>query len=264
MEDSENYDPSFDEIRDGLFAELQRKSYSYEDTPENDLLLIEVTKKVKADFKNLRREKLISEVITSSHKLEEIIDDFEKAKGLKKNTLDILTNNKFYSCGDCSRILASKYFKKTECVCGKSVENHASSREISFLKMSDSMVKFIVNNIWLEHGAEQFLNDYQTECGVYVTGSSGVMHEIDVIAQKGNHRLLIECKAKEIKTNDILIFYGKMMDLGISHGFIFTVDGQISEHVKKLSKSKNIVIISNILEIDKVDLRQKIDLLQRA
>jgi hypothetical protein len=121
---------------------------------------------------------------------------------------------------------------------------------------------FISKNYWFEHGIDHILRrkNFQTLCGYYVLGHSGTAHEIDNIAESGssNLRFFGECKVGEVGANDIFIFAGKMSDIGCSRGYIFTLTKTIPKELSYLARSKNISIVTNVIEKSIADLEQEI------
>ena len=74
---------------------------------------------------------------------------------------------------------------------------------------------------------------YQTLCGFYILGNSGVEHEIDNVGEStnDNRRIFWECKNALPTVNDVFLFSGKMLDTG-SRGYIFTTNRSVDEKLK--------------------------------
>jgi hypothetical protein len=119
-----------------------------------------------------------------------------------------------------------------------------------------------VKNYWFEYGIDYILRrkNFQTLCGYHVLGHSGSMHEIDNIAESRstNPRFFCECKAGEVGANDIFVLAGKMADIGCSRGYIFTMAEEIPQEIAYLARSRNISIITRLLEKSDTELLQEI------
>ena len=204
-------------------------------------LIIESLKKVNSP----RKRKLNSK----SRKILNLLDAFEKRKNIE---LDILTSRTIYFCRQCKSLIAIDKFHSTNCGCEKIIDSVSKAESLTFHYFSRNMLSFIDDNIWLEHGIDYLLRkkNFITLCGVYVLGHSGVMHEIDNIAELKNKniRIFCECKNRTISVRDVFIFSGKMTDIGCSRGYIFTTAPNIQKGIKQLARAKNISIIESVLK----------------
>ncbi|MFA6407302.1 MAG: restriction endonuclease [Candidatus Paceibacterota bacterium] len=200
-----------------------------------------------------KRKKRKVEIKSISDDLEDELSNFRTLKNLNISTL-IHTN--LYYCPDCAEIFRKDTFYSGKCYCGKQLSRVSETNQDSIACISDDVEIFVKNNMWLEHGVErQFsINGYNTACGVNIMGSSGVSHEVDVLAESAskNKRIIGECKNREIDISDVFKLYGQMADTGCNIGFIFSTgvvqDPQKSRQVFRLASSKNIRIIDGILE----------------
>jgi hypothetical protein len=86
------------------------------------------------------------------------------------------------------------------------------------------------------------------------------MHEIDNIAESKNSNLRIfgECKTADIKTNDVFVFAGKMADIGCSRAYIFTLSKDVQKEIVHLARSRNISIITDVMNHSPSDLVKEI------
>ena len=256
----------FKQYREILIKELTKEGYDYNDeSSENEKKFSSISDRVQAPLKANKRKDLIQEIISKTRSMEDSIDGFEVTENIPKDKLDLLNNTRVYVCRECYQVISKKYFKHRTCNCGKNVVSHSDCEEVGFLLMSEEMVKFIKKNMWLEHGVEQMISKkgFSTECGVHLLGSSRALHEIDVIAEHNKERIIIECKTSELSVAHIFVLSGKMHDLGISRGYIFTVEGDIHPNVLKVARSRHIEIITNILVTDKSDVVEKMEMIQK-
>jgi hypothetical protein len=187
-----------------------------------------------------------------SEKIEDTICEFEA--GDKKVKLDILSSTNFYFCNKCNKIISKMKFTPKKCLCGEEVDKVSKVDKRSISHFNENLVNFINSNYWLEFGVGHLLkqSNFITLIGYDVLGNSGVCHEIDnIVYCLDNFRFFCECKNADVKENDIFIFSGKMIDIGVTRGYVFTTAKNTSENIKRLARSKNIDIIENVLNKDK-------------
>lgn len=61
-----------------------------------------------------------------------------------------------------------------------------------------------------------------------------------------------------MKANEVLIFSGKMLDIGCSRGYFFTVNKDTPKEIKRLARSRNIDIVEGVLERDPTEIIEEI------
>ena len=221
----------------------------------------EVRSLLKKEVRKIRLEeikKVRKKISDLSNSIQTLINGFEKKK---KIDLGILEHKTAYLCKSCKEILSTDKFKSIKCkICGKKVENAADADQLPVIKFNDSMIKFIENNTWLEYGIDLLLKklDHNTTCCSYILGSSGILHEIDVIAQKKDIQFIGECKAGDISINILFILHGKMWDIGCNKGIIFTTSFDIKDDVTKLAYYLNIKIIDSVLDKSEKQIEDEI------
>jgi hypothetical protein len=168
-----------------------------------------------------------------------------------KVSLDILTSIDYYFCKKCCNILSIDKFNPTKCICGEEITKRSEVDKISISLFNKHLVNFIENNYWLEFGIDYILKQKKliSKVGYDILGNSGECHEIDIIVYwtKKDYRFFCECKSSALTTNDIFIFSGKMSDIGINKGCIFTTSSGIQKGIIRLARSKNIDIVSDVL-----------------
>lgn len=264
-------DPKFEEIKSLFLEELKVRKYGdIADTPENkatrENMIDDVLGYVENQYKLTDKRKLLEEIISLTANLELLVSDFEVKENFSAGQLDILTNLRFFYCKDCYNVVSRKYFRPSTCTCGKKIASMSEDCiEKTIVKLGERLVKFIEQNMWFEYGVEDLLQKmkYKTACGCDVIGSSGIAHEVDVIAEKKGTRIMVECKNQELTINHVLIFQGKMVDIGVVWGYMFTISNNVSEDVRKLARSRNIFIVDNILLKRETDMKFKVKQLER-
>lgn len=249
----------FQTIEESVFSELLKRGFinmKKENPDKAKSLINEVVRKYEGEKRAAKRKEMISEIENNSNIIEENLSNFEDSHGVDLGNFSFV---KLYICKFCSQVIQKFKFAKSTCGCGKQLEFKDTYMKI-ITCINKNLKIFIKNNLWLEYGIEKLFQEcgYNTQCGVNLLGSSGTIQEIDVIIEKRENKAIIECKAGNIEFNDVLIFYSKMMDLGVLKGFIFTTRllRDISPVIKKFSISKNIDIIPSVLEITNDDLKR--------
>ncbi len=223
-------------------------------------------KELEKEYKKLLFEKIRKNNLSikrklkgKSNKIQKTLDEFEVKKRVE---LDILISLTIYLCPNCKKIICTERFHTTKCSCGKKIDTTSNVESIPISMLNDYSLNFINNNMWLEYGIDYLLRrkGFQTLCGIYILGHSGVEHEIDNLgdSKKENFRILCECKTKDIIVEDIFVFSGKMQDVGCSRGYFFTTSFGISKEIKQLARSENISIVESVLEKKDVELLKEI------
>lgn len=215
------------------------------------------------NFLNMQKgeyQKLKDKVVSLSQEIQDSLNKFEKEKGKK---LNILSHTVINFCRDCNNIISLGRLRQSKCSCCEKIKNTSNIVTITVFHFNKELNNFIKKNCWLEYGVDNLLKKKQftTLTGFYVLGHSGNWHEIDNIAEsrKMNYRFFCECKSgKELKPKDIFIFSGKMGDIGCTRGYIFTTQTKMKEELIRLARSKNIDIISNVLNKNTDELLKEI------
>ena len=198
-------------------------------------------------FIEIRNKQSIENIKKKSELIETTLWDFENPREIK---LHILTKNFIYLCKNCSNIISVNEFESKNCSCSQEIIQPSDTEQLAYYSFNNSVMNFLSNNYWFEHGVDYLLRkcNYSTKCGYYVLGHSGIKHEIDIISwdKKNKFRFFCECKVGVITPNDILIFSGKMTDIGCIKGFCFTSFKTDNKDVHHLARSRNIRIISDV------------------
>jgi len=212
------------------------------------------------ELRPLLRRDLKKKISANSDFIEEEISKYN----LKNKTkLKIFNQSVLYYCKECSSLIEKDEFKSKNCSCGKRITKVSDTEKQTAAQVNPEVEIFFKNNMWLEYGVELLFKqkNYQTECGVYILGSSGVSHEIDIVAERESDyiRTIGECKNKEIQIDDIFKLSGKMQDTGCNYGYIFSTGVMQSDDVYRLAISRNIKIIEKVLEKTTKEMQDKID-----
>jgi hypothetical protein len=201
----------------------------------------------------------ISSIKRHSSGIENKLSQFESSRKL---VLDILTQRTLFVCRACNRLLSKDRFRQTKCLCGNKVQSIRDTTKVPIAYFGEALRQFITKNCWFEYGIDYILRrkNFQTLCGYYVLGHSGVWHEIDNIAEnkKDNFRFFCECKTGSINPSDIFILAGKMTDIGCSRGYIFCLEKTVPKETVYLTRSRNVAIITDVIHKTDDQLLQNI------
>ena len=254
-----------------MYYEKYKKGEDIFDIPEDkkkqleDIFDIPEDKKRQLDeaILKLRKEiypNFLKQIIEVSNNIQDSISDFEEKREIE---LSILSSTNVYVCQNCSKIISINKFKPCTCACGEKITKISQQvNQISIYHFNKLLIDFVEQNYWLEYGVDYLLRrkNFQTLVGYNVLGHSGVWHEIDNIAdiKSENYRILCECKNTKVEVYDIFVFSGKMVDVGCTHGYVFTTSEKISDDAARLARQKNIEIVKGVLTRETEDLLEDI------
>jgi hypothetical protein len=195
------------------------------------------------------------QIIAMSNQMQNVLSKFEIDRRLE---IPVLSSTALYVCPKCNRVVSVGWFRPVACQCGTVISTVSDVLQIPIKHFSESLVKFLEANYWLEHGIAHLLRqkNLSVEVGMDVLGHSGVWHEIDVIGEsrQQNYRIFCECKNSELKASHVFVFFGKMTDVGCTRGYMFTTRKQESLQIFRLARSKNICIVEDVLRRPNSDL----------
>jgi hypothetical protein len=231
-------------LMDMMFKSLTPTSNDRRDFKSQSDVYTEVAPEIR---KTLNRSAL-KEIRRLSEEIQRLLSVYEQSS---KIPIEILSDTVLHVCKKCTYIVARGKFDACECKCGLSIGDVSQLNQVPVYHFNKHLMEFLEHNYWLEHGVDYLLRrkNLDTLVGCYVLGHSGVRHEIDNIATdvSDNFRFFCECKTSKIKPNDILVFGGKMADIGCTRGYVFTASRDVNRDTKRLARSKNIDIIEDVV-----------------
>jgi hypothetical protein len=187
-----------------------------------------------------------------THRSKDVQDKLLQYEVANAIELNILSQSILHLCPQCNHLISRDRFVTTTCESCRMLVTLRKSKQVPFAKFGEGLVEFISKNYWFEHGIDYLLRkkNYQTLCGYHVLGHSGTAHEIDVIGESVRQRLRLfcECKTGDVGANDVFVLAGKMSDIGCSRGYIFTLSESVTKEIGYLARSRNISIVTNVLE----------------
>lgn len=204
-------------------------------------------------------KKSITSTKRRSSKIQNELSRFETSRNIK---MEILTPTTLFICKKCRNILSRDHFRQASCLCGATIKTISNTIKVPIAYFNKLMRDFISQNFWFEYGIDYLLRrrNFQTLCGYHVLGHSGNMHEIDNIAESksNNFRFFCECKSGSIRVSDVFILSGKMADIGCSRGYFFVLEKDLPKEIKHLARSRNISIVTGVLERSETELLEEI------
>lgn len=199
-------------------------------------------------FENNMREAAIERSIKSSDQLQSLISAFETKVGAD---IAVTTTVTLYVCPKCKSELGRGKFRQAKCTCGQKAERPSDAQQIALTVLADEVKPFWADNIWLEEGvAYHFRRErFDVITGINVLGGSGVDHEIDILAHRTKPvlRVFCECKHREIKPNDVLVFAGKVRDIGGQAAMMFTTAASVDDRVRRLARANGVQVVESVL-----------------
>ena len=163
----------------------------------------------------------------------------------KRTGIGILVPYNILVCPNCNLILSREEFETTkECkMCGKEIRREEAKR-IFIHKVLENIKKVWKSNLWFEAYIAGLLRKlgWRTWVGVHVMGSSGVLHEVDVLAIRNGTVLVAECKTGKVSRNHVFNFCTKVNDLR-AHVSILALIQELPEPETREFVKKNPMII---------------------
>lgn len=180
-----------------------------------------------------------SGLVKRDRKLQEL---GQEVKGL--TGLDMLEPTVVIFCPHCKWILSIGEFKgPLKCGnCGKEA-SRSQGKRIPVHRVSHPIRRVWGAGLWFEAYVARLFRTlgWKTWLKVYIMGSSGVSHEIDVLAIKGGNIAVTECKTGRVSRNDVFNFLTKTQDLKVHLGLIALL-GELPEAETKDFVKKNRVL----------------------
>jgi hypothetical protein len=238
--------------------EIMRKNPNFDPTDKEQM-----KEAVKPALRKMFADQRAEMTVEISQKCNEVLDLIDEFRVLNKvDCSNIVNNVPIFTCSNCKRIISKGSFRSKECPCGNNVSSSKLTEQTVINTMNPSVREFFRKNIWLEYGVERLFEKagFQTVCGAYILGISGVKHEIDVLGEnkETENRVLAECKNKTVGIDEIFKLYGKMSDVGCNYGLMFTTATDVHLDVKRVAKSKNIKIFSGVLGCDEKSIVEQL------
>ena len=164
----------------------------------------------------------------------------------RKTGFGILLTSNILGCPNCNVVLATEEYKSAKkcIVCGKRIRRN-KAKTINVHKVPESIKEVWTRNLWFEAFVAKLFRKlgWKTWVNVRVMGSSGMKHEVDVLAIKKGTVLVSECKTGKVKRQDVFNFWAKATDLK-AHMGIFALLKSLPESETRRFIEKNPIIVS--------------------
>jgi hypothetical protein len=190
------------------------------------------------------------------------------AKKIKEKTgFRILEPSTLFICPNCKVVLDEKEIDSKKCLsCNKEI---GEAERIPIYKVGENIKKIWFNNLWFEAYVGKLLEKlgWKTWVSVNVIGTSGVLHQIDVLAiHKSKGTVLVaECKTGKVSRNEVFNFCTKIGDIKAHMAILALIDELPDPATREfVRKNPAIIRLENMknLNEDNVlsDLRKKFEI----
>jgi hypothetical protein len=159
----------------------------------------------------------------------------------------VLTQEILFCCPSCHKLLSEDTLEVENCECGQSISRDQSDKLIIH-QAHDDLLHIVDQNAVLEYQTQTIfdrMDSYESLTAVKIQGSSGVSHEIDVLAEnQTSDRILVECKDRDVNLNDVSLFLQKVDDIPCNQAIMLS-SGDFNQKSKKLCQHNSTVMIEN-------------------
>lgn len=178
-------------------------------------------------------------------------ETFSAGKDLEKELgFNILTSHTYVFCSDCGTLIPlEEYEPKKKCTrCEKEIERK-DAEYIEVFIANDKVRDVWKSGLWFEAYISGLLRKmgWQTWTDIYVMGSSGARHEIDVLAIKDSSVIVSECKRGTVKRTDIFNFNAKAEDIRAHLSILATINALPEPETREIvRKNPSIIRLENM------------------
>jgi len=161
---------------------------------------------------------------------EKIISKGELIQKIEKNNnLYLAQENSLYFCKECNAYLGDSFESLPEnCLSCNQKTNWGNAHNIVKVRFLDNKVSQYLDGLWFEDYIAKFLSKlgWKTWCHGSIMGSSGIPHQVDILAiNPVDGRVLIgECKTSKIQKEHIFDISAQFNDIKSYYGFLFSYD----------------------------------------
>jgi len=135
-------------------------------------------------------------------------------------------------------------------VCGYEISREKAHRTYLHI-VKEPIRRLWGSNLWLEDHISRLLTSMQwrTWFHVNVLGSSGVRHEIDVLAVKQSFVLVCECKSGSVSRQDVFNFWAKVYDIRSHMSMLALIEHLPEPETREfLRKNPSVLLLENLGE----------------
>jgi len=147
----------------------------------------------------------------------------------KEIELYLAQDNNLYFCKSCNAYLGDSFESlPSSCLsCGNETD-WSDAQNITNVRFIDSKILAYLDGLWFEDYIAKLLNkiDWKTWCHGSIMGSSGIDHQVDILAiNSSDGRVIIcECKTAKIEKKHAFDLSAQFYDIKSSYGFLFSLE----------------------------------------
>ena len=201
--------------------------------------------RVKGQINKKNLQKLEKEIIS-------IDKNIERKSGFRLTEPSVL-----FVCSKCKSILYENEISTKKCLsCNRKITEESVQR-IPIVKVPLEIRQVWQSNLWFEAYFAHLLQKlrFKTWTGIHVMGTSGIQHEVDVLAIKNGTVIMSECKTGKVSRNDVFNFCTKLGDVK-THVSILALIKDLPEPETRefVRKNLSIITIENMGKMKEADI----------
>lgn len=183
----------------------------------------------------------------------QIINKGETIQRLEKeNNLYLAQENNLYFCKSCNAYLGDSLESLPEnCLSCNAITNWSDAQNIVKARFLDNKVSQYLNGLWFEDYIAKLLNKlgWKTWCHGSIMGSSGIPHQVDILAiNTTDGRVLIgECKTAKIQKEHVFDLSAQFNDIKSCYAFLFSYDTVFNDRlVEYMKRTAGLCLVDNL------------------
>src|SRR6266699_1269313 len=176
--------------------------------------------------------------------------------------LELLEPTVAILCPTCKRTLQVGEFKGAlNCARCKKDMSRKDVERVPIHRIAESVKRLWVKDFWFEAYMAKLFEKlgWTTWTAVHIMGSSGVPHEIDVLARKESNVVVVECKTGEVSRNHVFTFLTKTQDLKVNLGILALMRARPEPETRSFAKrSRLLVTLENMSKMDEKQILESL------
>ncbi|KKP91967.1 MAG: hypothetical protein UR94_C0008G0004 [Parcubacteria group bacterium GW2011_GWA2_36_10] len=190
----------------------------------------------------------------------QLSNDIQKIE--KDNDLFLAQDRNLYFCESCNAYLGeTSQLLPPKCTyCQTNTNWSASHTAVRFV---DSQVADYLTGLWFEDYMAKLLNSlgWKTWCHGSIMGSSGIDHQVDILAINNSQgRTLIgECKTGKINKEQVFDLSAQYYDIKSNLGFLFSLQPVDNNRLKDyMKRTAGLCLLDNLKRITDEEIKKQI------
>jgi len=172
--------------------------------------------------------------------------------------LDLLEPTVAALCPTCKTTLQVGEFKGTvRCIECKREIGRKEIERVPIHRIAEPVKRLWAKDFWFEAYLARLFEKlgWTTWTAVHIMGSSGVPHEIDVLARKDSNVVVVECKTGDVARNHVFTFLTKVQDLKVNLGILALMGPLPEPETRSFAKrSRLLVTVENMSKTDEKEI----------